>query len=212
MTIEELIQKLGIADDKREEASKTLHDYLDGNYVTKSRFNEVNEEKKTLKTTVAERDKQLETLKNSKGDTEALKAQIKQLQTENNQAKEKYEDQMKNLKLTTAIQLAIGDSAQDVGIVSGLFDRDKLILGEDGKVTGLDEQLKALKESKPFLFKAVPGNPPKYSPNGGGGNHLKNPFAKETFNMTEQGKLLRENPEQAKALAAAAGVTLNVNV
>lgn len=29
MTIEELIQKLGIADDKREEASKTLHDYLD---------------------------------------------------------------------------------------------------------------------------------------------------------------------------------------
>lgn len=212
MTIEELIQKLGIADDKREEASKTLHDYLDGNYVTKSRFNEVNEEKKTLKTTVAERDKQLETLKNSKGDTEALKAQIKQLQTENNQAKEKYEDQMKNLKLTTAIQLAIGDSAQDVGIVSGLFDRDKLILGEDGKVTGLDEQLNALKESKPFLFKAVPGNPPKYSPNGGGGNNLKNPFAKETFNMTEQGKLLRENPEQAKALAAAAGVTLNVNV
>ena len=230
MTIEELIQKLGIADDKREEASKTLHDYLDGNYVTKSRFNEVNEEKKTLKTTVAERDKQLETLKNSKGDTEgadghtthdcrlknskgdteALKAQIKQLQTENNQAKEKYEDQMKNLKLTTAIQLAIGDSAQDVGIVSGLFDRDKLILGEDGKVTGLDEQLKALKESKPFLFKAAPGNLPKYSPNGGGGNNLKNPFAKETFNMTEQGKLLRENPEQAKAFAAAAGVTLNV--
>lgn len=210
MTIEELIQKLGIADDKREEASKILHDYLDGNYVTKSRFNEVNEEKKTLKATVAERDKQLETLKNSKGDTEALKAQIKQLQTENNQAKEKYEDQMKNLKLTTAIQLAIGDSAQDVGIVSGLFDRDKLILGEDGKVTGLDEQLKALKESKPFLFKAAPGNSPKYSPNGGGGNNLKNPFAKETFNMTEQGKLLRENPEQAKALAAAAGVTLNV--
>lgn len=210
MTIEELIQKLGIADDKREEASKTLHDYLDGNYVTKSRFNEVNEEKKTLKTTVAERDKQLETLKNSKGDTEALKAQIKQLQTENNQAKEKYEDQMKNLRLTTAIQLAIGDSAQDVGIVSGLFDRDKLILGEDGKVTGLDEQLKALKESKPFLFKTAPSNPPKYNPNGGGGNNMNNPFAKETFNMTEQGKLLRENPEQAKALAAAAGVTLNV--
>jgi len=210
MTIDELVQKLGIADDKKEEASQTLHDYLDGNYVTKSRFNEVNEEKKTLKATVAERDKQLETLKNSKGDTEALKAQIKQLQTENNQAKEKYEDQMKNLRLTTAIQLAIGDSAQDVGIVSGLFDRDKLILGEDGKVTGLDEQLKALKESKPFLFKTALGNPPKYNPNGGGGNNMNNPFAKETFNMTEQGKLLRENPEQAKALAAAAGVTLNV--
>ena len=32
-------------------------------------------------------------------------------------------------------------------------DRKKLILGDDGKVTGLDEQIKSLKESKPFLFK-----------------------------------------------------------
>ena len=37
---------------------------------------------------------------------------------------------------------------------------------------------------------------------------MKNPFAKETFNLTEQGKLYRENPEQARALAAAAGVTI----
>lgn len=210
MTIEELIQKLGIADDKKEEASKVLHDFLDGDYVTKSRFNEVNEEKKTLKTTVAERDKQLETLKNSKGDTEALKEQIKQLQTENSQAKEKLDTQMKELRLSTAIQLAISDSAQDVDIVSGLFDKEKLILGEDGKVTGLDEQLKALKESKPFLFKTDNAKTPQYHPNGGGGGDIKNPFAKETFNMTEQGKLLRDNPEQAKALASAAGITLNV--
>lgn len=28
-----------------------------------------------------------------------------------------------------------------------------MILGDDGKITGLDEQVKALKESKPFLFK-----------------------------------------------------------
>ena len=33
------------------------------------------------------------------------------------------------------------------------MDRSKLILGEDGKVTGLEEQVKSLKESKPFLFK-----------------------------------------------------------
>lgn len=35
-----------------------------------------------------------------------------------------------------------------------------------------------------------------------------NPFAKETWNMTEQGKMFRENPEQARQLAAAAGVKL----
>lgn len=35
-----------------------------------------------------------------------------------------------------------------------------------------------------------------------------NPWAKDTFNLTEQGKLVRENPEYAKKLAAQAGVTL----
>jgi len=35
-----------------------------------------------------------------------------------------------------------------------------------------------------------------------------NPFAKETFNLTDQCKLIQSNPTQAKALAAAAGVTI----
>ena len=46
-----------------------------------------------------------------------------------------------------------------------------------------------------------------YEPNKGG-NPTKNPFAKETFNLTEQGKMFKENPAQAKELAAAAGVTI----
>ena len=60
---------------------------------------------------------------------------------------------MKELKLTTAIKLAIGDSAHDADLVSGLVDKSKLLLGDDGKVTGLEEQVKALKEGKAFLFK-----------------------------------------------------------
>ena len=49
--------------------------------------------------------------------------------------------------------MAISSTAQDSDLVAGLVDRNKLILGEDGKVAGLEEQVKALKESKPFLFK-----------------------------------------------------------
>ena len=55
---------------------------------------------------------------------------------------------MKELKLTTAIKLAIGDSAHDADLVSGLVDKSKLLLGDDGKVTGLEEQVKALKEGR----------------------------------------------------------------
>jgi len=207
MTIEEFVaQKLGIAEDKRSAAVTDLRGYLDGEYVTKSRFNEVNEEKKTLTSQLADRDKQLDTLKNSKGDVEALKTQIKQLQTDNAAQKTESDAKLKELQFTNAIKLAIADKAQDVDIVSGLFDKEKLILGQDGKVAGLDEQLKVLMEGKPFLFK--PTANPKYDPAGGSGGPSKNPFAKDSFNLTEQGKLLRDNPEQARSLATAAGITI----
>lgn len=45
-------------------------------------------------------------------------------------------------------------------------------------------------------------------PAAGAGSAGKNPFVKESFNLTEQGKLLKENPDQAKALAAEAGVNI----
>ena len=44
----------------------------------------------------------------------------------------------------------------------------------------------------------------------GAGNTFtgKNPFAKETFNLTKQCELIQTNPQQAKQLAAEAGVSL----
>ena len=207
MTTDELITNLGIAEDKKADAAKTVAAFLDGAYVPKSRFNEVNEEKKTLQQTVSERDKQLETLKKNTGDSETLKKQIKELQDKNKADAAEAEAKMKDLRLTSAIQVAVAGSAQDADIVAGLFDKDKLVLGEDGKVAGLDEQLKAIRESKPFLFKEDK-KPPEYKPNGGSGGGPANPFAKETFNLTEQGRLFKENPKQAQALAAAANITI----
>lgn len=121
--------------------------------AAKADYEAMKQERDTMATQVAERDKQLETLKNSTGDMEALKQQIITLQADNQAAKEKYDADMKELKLSTAIKLALGDSAQDAELVAGLFDKSKLILSEDGKVTGLDEQLKSLKKEKSFLFK-----------------------------------------------------------
>lgn len=107
----------------------------------------------TAKETIKERDTQLENLKGSVGDNKELKLQIENLQTENNTTKENYEAEIKELKLSNAIKLAILDTAQDVDLVTSLFDKSKLILSDDGKVTGLEEQLKGIKESKSFLFK-----------------------------------------------------------
>lgn len=208
MNIHELLKNIGVADDKMGEAEQAVKNFLDGEFVPKSRFNEVNESKKALTDQLAERDKQLGSLKKNVGDNEGLKKQIEELQAANKQQKADFEAQAKALKIDTAIKLAIGDSAQDADIVTGLIDKDKLILGEDGKIAGLTEQVEALKKDKGFLFKATIGKP-NYQPNGGAGQPpAANPFKKESFNLTEQGKLLRDNPEQARALAAEAGVKI----
>lgn len=117
---------------------------------------------------IKDRDKQLEELKKTAGDNAELQKQIADLQAENTAAKEKYEAEMKDLKLSTAIKLAVGESAQDADLVAGLFDRSKLILSDDGKITGLEEQMKTIKESKPFLFKESNPKPTGFRPLGAG--------------------------------------------
>lgn len=143
---------LGISEELAAKAEKASQEELKG-YVEKSKHEEISEENKTLKTQVKDRDKQLETLKASAGDNEELKKQIETLQTENTAAKERYEAEMKDLKLTTAIKLAVAGKVHDEEIAAGLFDRSKLVLGADGKVAGLEEQLKSLQKEKAFLFK-----------------------------------------------------------
>lgn len=209
MTFKELLEKLGIAEDKIEDATKQFKEFLDGEYVPKSRFNEVNAEKKTLETAVADRDKQLKTLKDSEGDVQALKDQITNLRQLLKHSLCCLLEVLKALKLSTAVQLAIGDSAQDAELVANLIDKSKLVLAEDGKVTGLDEQLKDLQKNKAFLFKPQ-GEPKfKYDPNKGEGTPKVNPFSKEHYNLTQQAELIKTDVAQAKTLAAQAGVSID---
>ena len=205
--IEELLKKLGIAQENQTVATAAIKEFLDGAFIPKSRFNEINERNKDLTAQIADRDKQLTDLKKAAGDNETLKAQIADLQKTNKEQKEAADARIKTLQLDSAIKLAIGDTAQDVDIVTGLIKRDALVLGEDGKVSGLKEQVEALRKTKPFLFKQD-GNPAPYEPRGGNGPQVDNPFAKDTFNLTKQGQLLKENPEKARELASAAGVKI----
>ena len=151
MRKEEFIS-LGIDEKLAEKAAEESKKEL-SNYVPKARFNEVNDSKKQLETTVNDYKNQLDYLKASAGDNEALREQITQLQAQNQKKDEEYQEKLKDMQLTNAIKLSIGAVAQDSDLVAGLIDKTKLILGDDGKVTGLDEQLKSLKETKAFLFK-----------------------------------------------------------
>lgn len=154
---EEKLKELGLEDDQIKSVLKEHKSEIDGNYVTKSRFNEVNSEKKRLETDIKDRDKQLETLKDSTEDVEGLKKQIDTLQTENKEKDKQHASEIKQMKVDNAITSALTASkAKNEKAVRALLDvdPDKVEFNDDGSIKGLDEQLKTLTEAEDskFLF------------------------------------------------------------
>ena len=137
-----------------EQATKVMEG-LNGSFVTKARFNEVNTELTNAKNTIKERDTQLETLKKSTGDTKALQDQITQLQTDNANQKKAHEAELKALKISNAVDMALtGAKAKNNTAVKALVADfiGKAELAEDGTVKGLDDEVKKLVEGKDTAF------------------------------------------------------------
>lgn len=149
---QEQFEALGLDKNLAKKAAEESSKELEG-YVKKESYDQIDQEKKQLEASLTDHKKQLEDLKKTAGDNADLTKQIADFQTQMQQKEADHQKEIKDLKLTNAIKIAVAASAQDGDLVAGLIARDKLILGDDGKVTGLDEQVKALKESKPFLFK-----------------------------------------------------------
>ena len=119
---------------------------------------------------------------------------------------------MKQIRLNNAVEKKlIASGAKNIKATKALLDLESVELDEDGNVKGLDEQIKQLQENEDskFLFNIQSSNKQQFKgfkpgesidgiPTG------KNPWSKEHFNLTEQGKILRENPELARQLQAAA--------
>ncbi|MGX4583358.1 phage scaffolding protein [Paenibacillus chitinolyticus] len=158
MTKEEFLA-LGLTDEQATKAATASGEELKG-FIPKVRFDEVNTAKKTAEEALQERDKQLESLNKTAGNNEELKKQIETLQAENTAAKEKYEAEAQQMKIATALKISLAGKVHDPDLVAGLLDKSKIELDDTGAVKGgLDDQVKALKESKGFLF--VPEDPNK---------------------------------------------------
>lgn len=197
MKKEDLVAK-GLSEEHAQIAVDAWNDAVKG-FVPKERLDEVSGKLKEANTTI-------ETLKKDNADNEALQGEVK-----------KYKERVTELETAAANsqkEYALKDKLKEAGAVDADYiiykhgGLDKFTFDQDGKPVGIDDIVQPLKESSPHLFKAEPGA--NYNPAGGGTLPMKNPFAKDSFNLTEQGKLLRDNPAQAHVLAAAAGVTINV--
>lgn len=166
-------------------------------FVPKEDFNSKVSELKTANDTI-------KNLKDSNRDNETLQDTIK-----------KHEATIKNLQKdneNTKKEYALKDALTKEGCTDPAYfiykqgGLDKFSFDKDGAPVGVKEMVEPLKADNPILFPKG-GKETHYNPTGGGTSG-KNPFDKDSFNLTEQGKLFRENPEQARALAAAAGVEI----
>lgn len=168
----------------------------DGNFIPKSRFNEVNEARKELDKKLKEKDEQLTEISKKYSENQDLVKEIEELKTSNAKAVEEYEAKLKANEFNYALDTALnGAKCRNLKSVKANLDMDSIKL-ENGKLEGLDSQLKALRESDSYLFEdVVPSN------TGGVGNFArggKQTITKEQFaNMsyTEKVNLFNNNKE-----------------
>ena len=140
----------------------------------------------------------------------ALQKQVAKLTALNDANEAKLKAQAR----TEAIRKAAKENGISVadGVSAAMFDRLlDLAVGEtdvnDGEA--LKGALLAFKNDNPAMIAAnVKGGIETKGLPGGSVYTGKNPFKADSQNLTEQMRLLNEHPEQAKALAAEAGVTL----
>lgn len=129
LTFEQFNEKLNNAE---------LINNADGSYVLKSDFDNINAELTDLKS-------DNEKYKDYEPD---WKEQLEQAKADGAKALSDYKFEVEMSKA-----LAIAKVADETSVKANL-DLNKIKVDDNGKITGLTEQLEALKESKPFLFLA----------------------------------------------------------
>ena len=150
--LREILKNAGVPEDKLDSAIAEVNKALPLHFIPKDKYNEVAEAKKKLEADLQARDAQLEELKKAAGSNEELKKQIETLQAENKKAGEEWQAKMAQMQLDFAIERALtAAKARNAKAVKALLDMEKVKL--DGEqLLGLDDQLKTLQQSDPYLF------------------------------------------------------------
>lgn len=147
---------LGATEELADNVLKAISAEITGNFIPKSRFDEVNQAKKNAEELLKERDGQLDALKKSNVDLEQLRSEISKLQETNKTAEEEYKANIKKMQLDNAIDLALRDArAKNAKAVRSLLDMDGIKLDNDGVLRGLEEQLNKIQQSDGYLFDVV---------------------------------------------------------
>ncbi|UDN56662.1 phage scaffolding protein [Clostridioides sp. ES-S-0010-02] len=137
-----------------EEILKSVNAEFPKHAVPKETFNKVNEQLK-------EADKTIKSFngKMTQDDIEKLKTEhqteIKKIEENHKLEVEKMQSEsIKTRKLSAVEKALLTNKAKHTDLLTNKFDLEKISVGEDGKITGIEEQLKELQESYQDLFES----------------------------------------------------------
>lgn len=177
MTREEL-KALGLSD---EQIEKVVDDY-GKNYVSKSQFNQKNEEAKHLKGEADTFKKEIDKLKKDNKDNEDLVEQIDALKNQASEREKNYKEQAKQMQVNNLVDLAlIKNKAKNVTAAKALLknlDKAEIV---DGDVKGLSEQIEALKKSDAYMFEVEGDSSVSKGFKAGQGDNNKKTITHEDF-------------------------------
>lgn len=187
MKIEELMQ-LGLSE---ELAQKVIDKYK--NMIPHWRFFELNEKYKALKDQLEDKESQLE---------EPGQARV------NDETITELQEKLDKQKFDHALDIALRDAkAKNPKAVKALLNMDEIKI-EDGQLVGFKEQQEVLQESDPYLFgvdmSLLKGRTPFKSniPQ----PERSNPWKKDQINLTEQGRIMRQDWALAQRMKYEAGI------
>lgn len=177
MTREEL-KALGLSD---EQIEKIVDDY-GKNYVSKSQFNQKNEEAKHLKGEADTFKKEIEELKKTNKDNADLAAQIEKMKEDAKTREQTYKANTKKMQIDSLVDLElIKNKAKNPKAVKALLvDLDKAEI-VDGSIKGLDEQFKKLKETDAYMFETEDSSSGSKGFKAGQGDSNKKSITHEDF-------------------------------
>lgn len=200
MELVEIFKNRGLSD----ELINNISEYMDKNKIYTTSIKNADEECSKLETEINNLKGQLDTanttikdLKKNNKDNETLQNTI----AEHEKTIEKLQQESIKKDFTYTLRKELEEAGCiDSEALEVFLDMEKLKL-EEGKISGLEEQIAPLKETKNYLFeKTTPEN------TGSPGDYRRkktpivNPWAKETLNLTEQARILKENPALAEQL------------
>ena len=128
--------------------------FIDGDgehYVPHARFDELVKQRDSANSSIKDYQSQIEELGKQVEAGSKAEATI-------NDLKSKLASQTelaKRATIETRLHALVKDSIAPVSDLLGFMDVEKILVNEDGTVSGLEEQLKSVRESRSYLFKAA---------------------------------------------------------